>query len=168
MPSIYYIIVRKAFYHNSISKDPEFPFGILDLISDQLHVSLGHSGSHSRVFRSALLGSSFNPANCLAKLAAAQQRPSPSKVLSADLQANWPKIWKCFGCVKQRMAPFVDGWCFYKKHMWMRLRMSVLIAVGSLDGGIHWNSGLLCTLVHICQDLQDSCWVCKEADVVFL
>ena len=36
--------------------------------------------------RSALLGPSFSPANCLAKLAAAQQRPSPSKVLSADLQ----------------------------------------------------------------------------------
>ncbi len=94
-------------------------------------VSLGHCGSHSLfVFRSALLGSSFNPANCLAKLAAAQQRPSPSKVLSADLQANGPKIWKCFGCVKQRMASFVDGGCFYKKHMWMWLGMSVWIAVG--------------------------------------
>eukprot|EP00434_Breviolum_minutum_P009721 symbB.v1.2.008557.t3/scaffold511.1/size325556/4 len=40
----------------------------------------------TRLLQSALLGSSFNPANCLAKLAAAQQRPSPSKVLSADLQ----------------------------------------------------------------------------------
>lgn len=36
--------------------------------------------------RSTLLGSSFSPATCLAKLAAAQRRPSPCKVLSADLQ----------------------------------------------------------------------------------
>lgn len=40
----------------------------------------------ARLLQSALLGPSFSPANCLAKLAAAQQRPSPSKVLSADLQ----------------------------------------------------------------------------------
>ncbi|CAK9007313.1 Nephrocystin-3 [Durusdinium trenchii] len=40
----------------------------------------------ARFLQSTLLGSSFSPATCLAKLAAAQRRPSPCKVLSADLQ----------------------------------------------------------------------------------
>lgn len=43
-------------------------------------------GKSFRASRSALLGPTFNPAECLAKLCAAKQRPSPSRVLASDLQ----------------------------------------------------------------------------------
>lgn len=106
------------------------------------HVSLGHSGLH-----------------CLG-------RPStqPTAWQSWRQHSNDPHHRKCWVQIFRPMGRKSGNLSVVWNKGWLPLLMADVFTRSSLDGGIHWNSGLLCTMLHICQDLQDSCWVCKEAD----